>query len=265
MPLGIFGLKFEKRNFIMFEISTLQFIKCKNLCKSKKLQIREQKVFLVFLACYFENILSYLKSVLASLPNYKVLKKRKRNKIWNQKWIIQVFFRGSFETIFSYLTSKLSNFYKCKVLRRNINPQIWDQKCLIWVFLEFNFEKLMSYLQSPYLNLSRFGSEIKICKFVTKNAFIGYFWAPFKKSKGKPSNFSKCKNCCKSNKTLLWYLKCIKQISNCKLLYKNKSTLNVGHKMPYMCVFQTTILKSIVRFENVGQKCIVWVCFRLQF
>ena len=182
--------------------------------KNFKFGNKNTLAFLGFLACYFENILSYLKSVLSSLSNYKVLTKTKRNKIWNQKCIIWVFLRRSFETIFSYLTSKLSNFYKCKVLRRNINPQIWDQKCLIWVFLEFNFEKLMSYLQSPYLNLSRFGSEIKICKFVTKNAFIGYFWAPFKKSKShlksEPSNFSKCKNCCKSNKTLLWYLKCIK-------------------------------------------------------
>ena len=71
--LGIFGLKFQKTS-VIFEISTLEFVKLRNLVKKWKFLIWNEKCFIwIFLAWNLKTILSYLKSTLSNLYNCKIL------------------------------------------------------------------------------------------------------------------------------------------------------------------------------------------------
>ena len=73
----------------------------------------------------------------------------------------------------------------------------------------------------------------KMPKFGTKNAFFGYFWAGILKK-------------------LLSYLKSASShLSICKIPRKKQKCLNLGPKVPDLCIFELEFKNIIVIFEII--------------
>ena len=82
-----------------------------------------------------------------------------------------------------------------------------------------------------FVKLQNITKKTKMHKFGTKNPLFGYFWGRI------------LKNYCH-----IWNEN--PQISQIpKFLEKTKKRLNLGQKMPYLCIFWPELWKSIVVFE----------------
>ena len=141
MPyFGIFDQKchslvFLGKNFnfiVTFEISTFKFVYLQNFTRKQKcLNLGPKMPNRVFLDWNLKTILSYLKLAPPNLPNYKISRKNKNAKIWDQKCLIWVFLTknaifGYFwatilKELLSYLKSAPSNLFTCKISRQNKN------------------------------------------------------------------------------------------------------------------------------------------------
>ena len=89
----------------------------------------------------------------------------------------------------------------------------------------------ISILKFSYLQ--NFAKKKKMPKFGTKNAFFGYFWARILKK-------------------LLSYLKSASShLSICKIPRKKQKCLNLGPKVPDLCIFELEFKNIIVIFEII--------------
>ena len=132
--------------------------------------------------------MSSLKPASSILSICKILRKRLKCLIRDQKYLIWILLDWNLETILSYLKSSSSNLSNCKVSLKNENAYIWDQRCLFRIFLIKNvlfeyfrsriLKRLMSYLKSVPWNLPncKICKNAKMPKLRTKNAWFGYFW-----------------------------------------------------------------------------------------
>ena len=88
-----------------------------------------------------KQLLPYFKSAPSNLRNFKILRKNKNAKIWDQKCLIWLFLGCNLKTILSY-----SNMTYLA---------IFNQKCLIWVFFGQNFKKTVVIFEISTLEFVR--------------------------------------------------------------------------------------------------------------
>ena len=145
--LGIFGLEFEKKNIVIFEINTLKlFQKQSFLRKEKSLNLGQ--IILIWVNLNWKlkqkKLFSHLKSAPSNSPNWKLWCKNENSSVWNRNalfWYFGLKFWKSCCHIWNQypqicLTAMFST--KIKFL------EFGDQKCLIWRVLVWNLKILLS-------------------------------------------------------------------------------------------------------------------------
>ena len=146
MPyLRIFGLKFLK-TIVIFEISTLKFVKLQNFPKKQKcLNLGPKMPYWVFLGYNFKKLLSYLKSATSNLSNCKISRKKQNCLNLGPKMPYWVFL----------IKIALFGCFRARIFLKNY-CHIWNQHPQICIF-------------------AKFCEKTKMPKFGTKNALFGFF------------------------------------------------------------------------------------------
>ena len=186
--LGIFEMQFWKV-IVIFEISTLEFVKMQSLInlgpKMSYLRISQlelEKTIIILEVC-----------ILEFFEMQKLVKIKETSNLVPK---IRIFGRN-FEKLLPYLKKAPSNLWKYKVLGKNKNVGIWDQKCLIWVFSGCNLKNNWNIRNHHTESSSNFRAKMKSLKFGTKNdLFECVLGCNFEKLlsylKSAPSTLSKC-------------------------------------------------------------------------
>ena len=121
-----------------------------------------------------------------------------------------------------------------------------DQDCLIWIFLGWNSKMSLDcgiLHQHPQIFLNaKFQTKIKILKFGTKTALIGYFRLEFQKLMSSWKSVS-------SN------------LLTCKVSSKNKETLDLGPKISYLGIFGLQFIKNYYQIFNQHPR----ICEKIKF
>ena len=162
--LGIFEMQFWKV-IVIFEISTLEFVKMQSLInlgpKMSYLRISQlelEKTIIILEVC-----------ILEFFEMQKLVKIKETSNLVPK---IRIFGRN-FEKLLPYLKKAPSNLWKYKVLGKNKNVEIWDQKYFIWVFSGCNFKNNCNIRNHHTESSSHFRAKIKSLKFGTKNDLFG--------------------------------------------------------------------------------------------
>ena len=110
-----------------------------------------------------------------------------------------------------------------------------SQNCFIWVFLGWNSKKLgFFYISTLKLFQTKFCPKIKILKFGTKIALIGYLGILDWNFKNLMSNLKSASS----------------NLLTCKNSSKNKKFLNLGAKIPYLGIFGPQFNKNYYQIFN---------------
>ena len=174
--LGIFGLKFGN-NIVIFEISTLKFAQLQNFKKKQKwLNLGPKMPYLGMFRINFKILLLYLKSAPSSLSSWKVSRKNKNAKFWDQKCLIWVFLGWSLKIILSYLRSAPRICLIVKFGEKIKMPNFGTENTLYGYFqvrISKNYCHILNN-NGRICETAKFLEKMKMPKFGTK---IWVFWA----------------------------------------------------------------------------------------
>ena len=174
---------------VIFEISTLEFVKMQSLInlgpKMSYLRISQlelEKTIIILEVC-----------ILEFFEMQKLVKIKETSNLVPK---IRIFGRN-FEKLLPYLKKAPSNLWKYKVLGKNKNVGIWDQKYFIWVFSGCNLKNNCNIRNHHTESSSNFRAKMKSLKFGTKNdLFECVLGCNFEKLlsylKSAPSTLSEC-------------------------------------------------------------------------